>query len=61
MCLRRVELEGGVTSVTLRGEGQQVFVGTDAAQIYSFGYTDFKPELISTSHSSAVWDAAFPQ
>uniref|UniRef100_A0AAR2J7L3 Cilia- and flagella-associated protein 52 n=1 Tax=Pygocentrus nattereri TaxID=42514 RepID=A0AAR2J7L3_PYGNA len=59
--IKRVELEGGVSSVALRGEGQQVFVGTDAAQIYCFGYTDFKPELISTNHSSAVWDTAFPQ
>uniref|UniRef100_A0A8B9LUC0 Cilia- and flagella-associated protein 52 n=1 Tax=Astyanax mexicanus TaxID=7994 RepID=A0A8B9LUC0_ASTMX len=49
-----------VTSVALRGEGQQMFVGTNAAQIYRFGYTDFKPELISTSHSSAVSDTAFP-
>ncbi|XP_026877749.2 cilia- and flagella-associated protein 52 [Electrophorus electricus] len=58
--IRRVELEGGVTSLALRGEGQQVFVGTDAAQIYRFGYTDFKPELIATNHSSAVHDVAFP-
>uniref|UniRef100_A0A8B9LTK7 Cilia- and flagella-associated protein 52 n=1 Tax=Astyanax mexicanus TaxID=7994 RepID=A0A8B9LTK7_ASTMX len=58
--IKRVELEGAVTSVALRGEGQQMFVGTNAAQIYRFGYTDFKPELISTSHSSAVSDTAFP-
>ncbi|KAK1798961.1 hypothetical protein P4O66_007230 [Electrophorus voltai] len=58
--IRRVELEGGVTSLALRGEGQQVFVGTDAAQIYRFGYTDFKPELIATNHSSTVHDVAFP-
>ncbi|XP_062387120.1 cilia- and flagella-associated protein 52-like [Sardina pilchardus] len=58
--LKRVQLEGGVTSVTLRGEGQQFFVGTEASQIYRFNYVDFKEELIVTSHSSAVWDAAFP-
>uniref|UniRef100_A0A9J7XT27 Cilia- and flagella-associated protein 52 n=2 Tax=Cyprinus carpio TaxID=7962 RepID=A0A9J7XT27_CYPCA len=55
-----VQLEGGVTSVTLRGDGQQFYVGTEAAQIYSLGYIDFKPELIATNHNSAVKDVAFP-
>ncbi|XP_031424646.1 cilia- and flagella-associated protein 52-like [Clupea harengus] len=58
--LKRVQLEGGVTSVTLRGEGQQFFVGTEASQMYRFNYVDFKEEVIATSHSSAVVDAAFP-
>ncbi|KAL2087100.1 hypothetical protein ACEWY4_018159 [Coilia grayii] len=58
--IKSVQLEGGVTSVTLRGEGHQFFVGTDAAQIYRFGYTDFKPELFSTNHNSAVKSVAFP-
>ncbi|KAL2101062.1 hypothetical protein ACEWY4_002823 [Coilia grayii] len=58
--LKHVQLEGGVTSVTLRGEGQQFFVGTEASQIYRLNYVDFKEELIFTSHSKAVWDVAFP-
>ncbi|KAK3575656.1 hypothetical protein QTP86_031627 [Hemibagrus guttatus] len=58
--IKSVTLEGGVSSVALRSEGQQMFVGTEASQIYRFGYTDFTPELIATSHSSAVWDTAFP-
>ncbi|KAF5908072.1 cilia- and flagella-associated protein 52, partial [Clarias magur] len=58
--IKSVTLEGGVSSVALRGQGQQVFVGTEASQIYRFGYADFTPELIASSHSSAVWDAAFP-
>lgn len=57
---RSVTLEGGVSSVALRGEGQQVFVGTEASQIYRLGYTDFTSELIASSHCNAVWDAAFP-
>lgn len=55
---REVQLEKGVTSIALRGEGQQFFVGTEAAQMYHFSYQDFKPELISTSHNSAVKDVA---
>ncbi|KAI2663503.1 Cilia- and flagella-associated protein 52 [Labeo rohita] len=58
--IKSVQLEGGVTSVTLRGDGQQFYVGTEAAQIYNLGYTDFKPELIATNHNSAVKDVAFP-
>lgn len=57
---RSVQLEGGVTSVALRGDGHQFYVGTEAAQIYSLGYADFKPELIATNHNSAVKDVAFP-
>lgn len=60
ICNRSVQLEGGVTSVTLRGDGQQFYVGTEAAQIYSLGYIDFKQELIATNHNSAVKDVAFP-
>ncbi|XP_040002550.1 cilia- and flagella-associated protein 52 isoform X2 [Xiphias gladius] len=57
--LKKVQLEKGVTSIAMRGEGQQFYVGTEAAQIYRFSYVDFKPQLISTSHNNAVKDVAF--
>ena len=56
--IREVQLEKGVTSIALRGEGQQYFVGTEAAQMYHFSCDDFKAELISSSHKSAVRDVA---
>ncbi|TKS67973.1 Cilia- and flagella-associated protein 52 [Collichthys lucidus] len=56
--LKEVQLEKGVTSIAIRGQGQQVFVGTEAAETFRFSYDDFKPELISTSHSGAVKDVA---
>uniref|UniRef100_A0A8C7CK72 Cilia- and flagella-associated protein 52 n=1 Tax=Oncorhynchus kisutch TaxID=8019 RepID=A0A8C7CK72_ONCKI len=49
--IKKVELEGGLTSIAVRGEGHQFFAGTEAAQIYSLGYTDIKEELIATSHN----------
>ncbi|XP_018617658.2 cilia- and flagella-associated protein 52 isoform X1 [Scleropages formosus] len=58
--IKKVQLEGGVTSIALRGEGHQFFVGTEVAQIYRFSYTDFKEELITTSHNSAVTGMSFP-
>ncbi|XP_061088877.1 cilia- and flagella-associated protein 52 [Conger conger] len=58
--IKQVQLEGGVTSIALRGEGHQLFAGTESAQIYRFSYADFKEELITTSHDSAVNDVAFP-
>lgn len=56
--IREVQLEKGVTSIALRGDGQQFFVGTKAAQMYSFSSDNFEAELISTSHNSAVNDVA---
>uniref|UniRef100_A0A3Q3W524 Cilia- and flagella-associated protein 52 n=1 Tax=Mola mola TaxID=94237 RepID=A0A3Q3W524_MOLML len=56
--LKEVQLDKGVTSIALKGEGQQYFVGTEAAQMYRFSYDDFKAELISSSHKSAVRDVA---
>ncbi|KAK9540014.1 hypothetical protein VZT92_002490 [Zoarces viviparus] len=54
--LKKVQLAKGVTSIAMRGEGQQFFVGTEAGQKYRCGYDDLKEELISTSHNSAVKD-----
>ncbi|KAG7242356.1 hypothetical protein INR49_023485 [Caranx melampygus] len=56
--LQEVQLEKGVTSIAVKGDSEEFFVGTEAAQIYRFSSVDFKAELISTSHSSAVKDVA---
>ncbi|KAM9856612.1 cilia- and flagella-associated protein 52 [Aulostomus maculatus] len=58
--LKRVQLDKGVTSIAMRGEGQQFFVGTEAAQMYRFNDSDLKADLISSSHSKAVKDVAIP-
>ncbi|MBN3295417.1 CFA52 protein, partial [Amia calva] len=58
--VKKVQLEGGVTSIALRGQGHQFFAGTESSQIYRFNYTDFKEELVSTGHNHAVNDIAFP-
>lgn len=56
--IREVQLEKGVTSIAIKGDSREFFVGTEAAQMYRFSSVDFKAELISTSHSSAVKDVA---
>lgn len=56
--LREAQLEKAVTSIALGGEGQQFFVGTEAAQMYGFRGEDFRAELVSSSHRSAVKDVA---
>ncbi|RXM37328.1 Cilia- and flagella-associated protein 52 [Acipenser ruthenus] len=58
--IKKVELVGGVTSISLRGQGHQFFTGSDAAQIYRFNYTEFKEELVGTCHNEAVYDISFP-
>uniref|UniRef100_UPI00398E4B89 cilia- and flagella-associated protein 52 isoform X2 n=1 Tax=Pristiophorus japonicus TaxID=55135 RepID=UPI00398E4B89 len=58
--IKKVQVDGGVTSISLRGQGHQFFVGTITSQIYRFIYTEFKDELITTCHSDAILDIAFP-
>ncbi|XP_043924725.1 cilia- and flagella-associated protein 52 [Protopterus annectens] len=58
--IKRVKLDGAITSISLRGQGHQFFIGTGLSQIYRFNYTEFKEELITTCHSEAVNDITFP-
>ncbi|XP_072208330.1 cilia- and flagella-associated protein 52 [Excalfactoria chinensis] len=58
--MKSIQVQGGVTSITRRGQGHQFFVGTNACQIYRVNYTAFKEELITTCHSDAVHDIVFP-
>lgn len=57
---RKLQLQGGITSITLRGEGHQFFVGTEESHIYRVNFTDFKETLIATCHFEAVQDIIFP-
>ncbi|XP_038597985.1 cilia- and flagella-associated protein 52 isoform X1 [Tachyglossus aculeatus] len=58
--IKKVQLQGGITSISLRGQGHQFFVGTEESHIYRLNYTDFREELISTCHNEAVRDIVFP-
>lgn len=58
--IKKIQLQGGVTSITLRGEGHQFFVGTEESHIYRVNFTDFKETLIATCHFEAVQDIVFP-
>ncbi|XP_019939502.1 cilia- and flagella-associated protein 52 [Paralichthys olivaceus] len=58
--LKKAKLEKGVTSIALRGEGNQFYVGTEACQIHCIRDVDFKAELMSSCHTSTVKDVAIP-
>ncbi|XP_052544249.1 cilia- and flagella-associated protein 52 [Tympanuchus pallidicinctus] len=58
--MKTIQVQGGVTSLTRRGQGHQFFVGTKTCQIYRVNYTAFTEELITTCHSEAVHDIVFP-
>ncbi|CAO2643666.1 Cilia- and flagella-associated protein 52 [Lemmus lemmus] len=58
--IKKMQLQGGITSITLRGEGHQFFVGTEESHIYRVNFTDFKETLIATCHFEAVQDIVFP-
>lgn len=57
---RKIQLQGGISSITCRGEGHQFFVGTEESHIYRVNFTDFKETLIATCHFEAVQDIVFP-
>ncbi|XP_074777942.1 cilia- and flagella-associated protein 52 [Athene noctua] len=58
--MKKIQVQGAVTSLTHRGQGHQFFVGTNECQIYRVNYTAFKEELIAACHSEAVHDIVFP-
>ncbi|XP_075626823.1 cilia- and flagella-associated protein 52 [Balearica regulorum gibbericeps] len=58
--MKKIQVQGAVTSLTCRGHGHQFFVGTNQCQIYQINYTAFKEELITTCHNEAVHDIVFP-
>ncbi|NWW53335.1 CFA52 protein, partial [Pedionomus torquatus] len=58
--IKKIQVHGGVTSLTRRGEGHEFFVGTNECQIYRVNYTEFKEELIAACHNEAVHDIVFP-
>ncbi|XP_053310115.1 cilia- and flagella-associated protein 52 [Spea bombifrons] len=58
--IKSVQLQGSVSSISLRGQGHQFFVGTAQSQLYRFTYPEFKEELIFTCHSEAINDIVFP-
>nr|XP_054391401.1 cilia- and flagella-associated protein 52 isoform X4 [Pongo abelii] len=58
--IKKIQLQGSITSITLRGEGHQFFVGTEESHIFQVSFTDFKETLIATCHFDAVEDVVFP-
>ncbi|XP_071672676.1 cilia- and flagella-associated protein 52-like isoform X2 [Patagioenas fasciata] len=57
---KRMRVEGGVTSLTCRGRGDQFFIGTNKCQMYRSAYATFKEELVAVCHTEAVNDIVFP-
>ncbi|XP_010017376.1 PREDICTED: WD repeat-containing protein 16, partial [Nestor notabilis] len=58
--MKKIQVQGGVTSLTCRGQGHQFFIGTNKCQIYRVNYTEFKEELIAACHNEAAHDIVFP-
>lgn len=58
--LKSAKVVGEVTSVVLRGSGNQFFIGTDAAQLYQSTFQDFDPTLMRACHNTPVTDISFP-
>eukprot|EP00042_Codosiga_hollandica_P004593 m.14334 g.14334 ORF g.14334 m.14334 type:complete len:611 (+) comp22175_c0_seq1:135-1967(+) len=52
--VKSTKLEGGISSVALRGDGHEIFVGTSRSEIYRVAVADFAPELRQVSHPSKI-------
>ncbi len=59
--IRSTKLSGKVTSVSLRGNGNQFFVGLGNAQMYKMDFETFTPTLLGSCHESAITSIAFPR
>ncbi|XP_069728433.1 cilia- and flagella-associated protein 52 isoform X2 [Phaenicophaeus curvirostris] len=58
--MKKISVQGAVTSLTCGHQGRQFFVGTNECQIYHVNVVEFKEELITTCHNEAVQDIVFP-
>lgn len=58
--IRRVQLDGRVTSLQLNAERDHAFIGTDKCNIYCLALDDFEYELRRSSHYKGIHNAAFP-
>ncbi|NXC20565.1 CFA52 protein, partial [Corythaeola cristata] len=58
--MKKIQVQGGVTSLTCRGQSHQFFVGTNECHIYQIDYAEFKEELITACHKEAIHDIVFP-
>lgn len=56
----QADVEGEVTSISLRGEGHQFFTGTRNGHINRFNLIEFTQTPIITAPSTSVCDVAFP-
>ena len=58
--LRVTKLPGAVSSIALRGRGNQFYVGTTKGQLYQVNFDDFSSALVSSCHYNEVTDVVFP-
>ncbi len=54
------ECDSEITSLALRGDGHQFFIGTAKSQVYRVQLAEWKMELLNTCHNSVINDIAFP-
>lgn len=57
---QKATVRGPVSSIALRGDGHQFFIGTRTCEIYRVSLTEFACELLYTCHGSPVNDVVFP-
>jgi len=62
--LASCELHGSIGSISIRGNGHQIYCGTSENNVYRINIdnlADISPDLLKTCHGSAVNDIVFPR
>lgn len=59
--VRKVQFDGGITSIAFNAAGDHFFVGTKTCNIYLVHLDTFEYELRSTCHSTKINDVGFPR
>lgn len=59
-CVRKMKIDGFVSSLELNAAGDHFFVGTRECNVYLVHLASFDYELRTTCHSSGINDVAFP-
>ena len=58
---RSTKFPAGISSIALRGNGNQVFVGLCNSQMYVMEYHSLEFKMVASCHSNAITSIVFPR
>ena len=59
--IRSAKFPAQITSISLRGGGNQFFVGVSNSQMYRVDFASFEYTLLASCHGNAITSVVFPR